>query len=148
MCQFFFQVLLKLLLNRQLHNHSDTRDVYKHMKMYMSLKLKTGTHYIHTMITSLHKYILIQETKNVRGHREMYMAPLNKGAIRVALASLFHFFLRGKNEKVKNCNSQDYCPKTNLPQIHQCLSLVRSRHISSFSSSPNIVKGLLKTESL
>lgn len=86
--------------------------------------------------------------KNVRGHREMHIAPLNKGVIRVALADLFHFFLRGKNEKVKTCNSQDYCPKTNLPQIHQCQSLVRNSHISSFSSSPNIVKGLLKTESL
>lgn len=34
--------------------------------------------------------------KNVRGHREMYIAPLNKGAIRVALASLFHFFFKGE----------------------------------------------------
>ena len=66
------------------------------MKMCMSLKLKTGTHYIHTTITSLHKYILIHEKKNVRGHREMYIASLNKGAIRVALASLFHFFFKGE----------------------------------------------------
>ena len=79
----------------------------------------------------------------------MYIAPLNKGLIRVALANLFHFFfLKGKNEKVKNCNNQDYYPKTNLPQIHQCLSLVRNSRISSFSSSPYIIKGLLKTESL
>ena len=30
--------------------------------------------------------------KNVRGHREMCIAPLNKGLVRVALANLFHFF--------------------------------------------------------